>query len=277
MVVSVLALPSASSSVCAALSPLSLADSAANQVRPAKNRKSSRSTALTPAKRSQKTLSPEYRSAVSQAAPRTVSTSRSSLYFPEGSEAPEAAVASSVPASLASAPTPLLYVPLAVIRTPADPEVARYSRHTQAVRQSLDITFYRSGMAHVGLKLMPIVRLSAWRISMDGRGRGYSRLYGCSSSMVDVSNPSHPCQVTLDLFLDSSMFVAAARLLDARATLLSYKRYLRTRSVVDAVCDVWNRYSGVAHEAYRGKTVDTRSKVYVALRKRSHWLVESSD
>ena len=36
-------------------------------------------------------------------------------------------------------------------------------------------------------------------------------------AMMDVFNPSHPCQVTLGLFPDSSMFVAADRLLDARA------------------------------------------------------------
>ena len=47
-------------------------------------------------------------------------------------------------------------------------------------------------------------------------------------------------------------------------------------SMLDAVCDVWGRYRGLGHEVDCDKTVDSRSKMYVALWERSHWLVESS-
>ena len=67
-------------------------------------------------------------------------------------------------------------------------------------------------------------------------------------AIMDVFNLSIPCQLTLALLSGSPIFVAAARLLDARARLSSSKRYPRSSSMLDAVCDVWSRYSGFSYE-----------------------------
>ena len=137
----------ASSSVPATSSPPSLADTTADPVKPAKKRRLSRSSASTTARRLQKTLSPGPRSTVSPAAPRTVSTRRSSISSPEAREAPDIAVASAISASLMLEMPPSLCVPLAVLRTRAAQAVARDSCHTPAMRQSVDIKFHHPGSA----------------------------------------------------------------------------------------------------------------------------------
>ena len=76
--------------------------------------------------------------------------------------------------------------------------------------------------------------------------------------MMDMFNPSHPCHVTLGFLPDSPMFVDAARLHVARARLSSSKRYLRTSSILNDVCDVWDRYRGFVHGVDRDEPVDSR-------------------
>ena len=95
-------------------------------------------------------------------------------------------------------------------------------------------------------------------------------------AMMNVFSLYHRCQVTLGLFPDSPMFDAAARVHDSRARISSSKRYLRTSSLLDAVCDASDQYRGFGHEVDSDETIDSRSKAYVALWERRHWLVESS-
>ena len=84
-------------------------------------------------------------------------------------------------------------------------------------------------------------------------------------AMMDVFRLSHPCEVTLGLFQDSPMLVDAASLHDSRSGRLSYKRFLRTNSMLNYVCDAWVRYRGFSHEVDDDGAIDSRSKVYVAL------------
>ena len=63
---------------------------------------------------------------------------------------------------------------------------------------------------------------------------------------------------------------------DARRQLLQSKRPARSSNVFDAACDAWLRFRGLAHAPSSAEVVDTRSKIYVALWERTHWIIESS-
>ena len=135
---------------------------------------------------------------------------------------------------------PSLCVPLSVLITRAARAVARDFRHTFAMRQSVDITFYYPGSARCWAQ----ITAARSPLRMENiHGRPVVAAISVSESalpaMMNVFIPSHPCQVTLGLFPESPTFVAADRLRDARARHSFSKSYIRTNSMLDDVCDAW--------------------------------------
>ena len=121
----------------------------------------------------------------------------------EDSKAPEITVAASFPAAVVSALPPSLCVLLAVLRTRAAQEVTRDYLHTPAMRHSLHSTFYHSGLARYWAQIT--AARSPLRIDdIDGRTVVAATPVSVAAlrAMMDVFNLSHPCQVTLGLFLD---------------------------------------------------------------------------
>ena len=94
--------------------------------------------------------------------------------------------------------------------------------------------------------------------------------------MADVFTPDHPCQRVLAKFLSVPVFVSTTVLDDARQRLLQPKRPARSTNALDAVCDAWLRLRGVARAPSSAELLDTRSKLFVALWERTHWIIESS-
>ena len=107
-----------------------------------------------------------------------------------------------------------------VFRTRGEEAVAYDFRPLPAMRQILDFTLYHLGLARCWAGIT--AALSSLRME-DLHGRSVVAATPISvaahRAMMDVFNPPHPCQVTLEIISDSPMFVAAARLLDARARL----------------------------------------------------------
>ena len=145
------------------------------------------------------------------------------------------------------------------------------------MQQSVDITFYHTGSARCWAQIT--AACSPLRIE-NLHDRPVVAATPVSEAdlrvKMDVFRPYHHFKVNFGLLSYSPMFVAPPRLHDSRDRLSSSKWYLRTSSMLTAVYDAWVRYRGFSHEVDGDGTVHSRSKVYVALWEKSHWIVESS-
>ena len=132
---------------------------------------------------------PRIRSDLAQAAPRTVSTRGSSTSYPRDSEAPETSVASFVRMSSVSILPPSLCETIALPCTRAAQAVVHTFCICQRCGRVWTLGFTIQVQPGVGLKLLPLGRLSAWRTSMvdltswllPSRCLRFDQLWTCST------------------------------------------------------------------------------------------------
>ena len=161
--------------------------------------------ASTPAKRSRQVSTPGTRYDVSSAASRKKLTPQPSISSAEAVKTAEVAVAPGIPASvmLELPPSLCVCVPLSVLGTRASQAAARDFRHTLAMRQSVDITFYHPGWARCWARI--IAARSPLRME-NLHGRTFVAATPVADAdlraMIDMFRLSHPCKVTLGLYPD---------------------------------------------------------------------------
>ena len=173
-------------------------------------------------------------------------------------------------------PEPLA-VPYSLLRARAGQVVARKSRSTPAMRASRDIRFFHHGSARCWLRIT-----SARSPIQQAPVRSKSFVSPTPVSLAgflafaDVYDPSHPCQRTLALFPSKPMCMSVSKIGDAQDRLRRPLHSSHPSSPLDLVAQAWVKFRGDNRDPTPSFRVDTRSKCFVVLWERTHWILESS-